>query len=76
MALQYSQNGGIARRYDYDDRLVFVADLGPGTETSVEIVDDTAILETPDGRRHTLEIPPGETRVFNRNGIVSIEVSQ
>lgn len=76
MALQYSQHGGIARRYDYGDRIVFVADLGPGTEASVELDDETAILETPDGRRHTFELPPGEARAFNRNGIVTIEVSQ
>ena len=75
MALQHAADEGIARRYDYDDRTVFVADLGPGTDATVEVVDRTVVVETPDGRRRTLDLPPGEVRAFNRHGVVTVEVS-
>ena len=65
---------GIARRYDYDDRVVLVADLGPGADASVEVDDGTAVVTTPDGRRRTIDLPPGEVRAFNRNGVVTLEV--
>ena len=74
MALQHSADDGIARRYDYGDRLVFVADLGPGAEADVEVVDGEVVVVTPDGRRRTLDLPPGEVRAFNRNGVVTVEV--
>lgn len=76
MALQRSTDDGIARRYDYGDRVVFAADLGPGARASVEVVDGEVVLETPDGRQRALQLPAGEARAFNRNGVVTVEVRQ
>ena len=74
MRLQQIVDDGIARRYDYPDRTVFVADFGPGDAPSVDVVAGTAIVVTADGRQRELELPAGEVRAFNRNGVVSIEV--
>ncbi len=65
---------GIARRHEYDDRTVFVADFGVGAEPAVDVVDGTVIVVSEDGRQQEFELPAGDVRAFNRNGIVTIEV--
>jgi len=74
MILDQFSDEGIARRYDYPDRTVFVADLGPAAEPSVDVVDGTAIVVDRDGRQRDIELPAGTVRAFNRNGVVTIEV--
>jgi hypothetical protein len=76
MRLEQFVDEGIARRYEYADRTVFAADFGPDSATSVEVVDDTVIVVTGDGRQRELELPAGEARAFNRNGVVTVEVRQ
>jgi hypothetical protein len=63
----------VARRYDYDDQVVFVADLGPGREGSVDILGDTAIVVVDD-EQYEFEIPAGEARGSIANGVVTVEV--
>ncbi|MDZ7702152.1 MAG: hypothetical protein U5J98_08880 [Halobacteriales archaeon] len=74
MQLEQLVEEGIARRYDYDDRTVFAADFGAGVAPAVDVVDDTVIVVTDDGRQRELELPAGEARAFNRNGVVTVEV--
>lgn len=76
MRLEQFVDEGIARRYEYPDRTVFAADFGPGGAPSVDVVDDTVIVVTPDGRQRELELPEGDVRAFNRNGVVTVEVRQ
>lgn len=76
MRLQQFADEGIARRYDYPDRSVFVADLGPAAEPSVDVVDGTAIVVTGDGRQREFDLPRGEVRAFNHNGVVTVEVRE
>lgn len=76
MRLDQLVENGIARQYEYPDRTVFVADLGPAAEPTVDVVDGTVILVADDGEQREFELPAGEVRAFNRNGIVTIEVRQ
>lgn len=71
---QNTATEAMVRRYDYDDRTVAVADLGPAADPSVDVVDDTAIVVT-DEDQHEIDLPDGDVRVFNRNGVVSFEVN-
>ncbi|MFB6353483.1 MAG: hypothetical protein ABEJ92_05300 [Halobacteriales archaeon] len=76
MQLDQLATDGIARRYDYSDRTVFVADLGPGAEPAVDVVDGTVIVVDGDGRQQEFDLPEGEVRAFNRHGVVTIEVRE
>lgn len=63
----------IARRYDYDDEALLVADLGVGADTHVDVVDDTAIV-VRDDEQYEFDLPTGESRASKNNGVVTIEV--
>ncbi|MFB6174160.1 MAG: hypothetical protein ABEI39_05900 [Halobacteriales archaeon] len=73
MDLQQQSEGALVRRYEYDDRTTVVADLGPGAEASVDVVDGTAILVAGD-RQRELDLPEGDVQAVNNNGVVTIEV--
>jgi hypothetical protein len=63
----------LARRFDYDDLVVFVADLGPGRDGSVDVVGETAIVVVDD-EQYEFELPAGEARGSIVNGVVTVEV--
>ena len=67
------------RQYDYDEKTVFVADLGADVDDgSVEIIDGTAIvvLDAPEGpQQYEFDVPAGDAHTFIKNGVLSIEVS-
>ena len=66
-----------ARRYDYDDEEVLVADLGVSGEASVDVLEDVAIVVFEDegeSRQMELELPDGEAEAFITNGVLTIEV--
>jgi HSP20 family molecular chaperone IbpA len=71
---------GLVRRYDYDDNVTFVADLGVADDAvSVDVVDGSAIVVIESGgtaRQHEFELPDGDAQVFMKNGVLSIEVRQ
>jgi hypothetical protein len=61
------------RRYEYDDTVVLAADLGPGVDGSVDVVDGTALVVTDDDQ-FEFPVPEGEVAASISNGVVSIEV--
>ncbi|WP_440005450.1 DUF7127 family protein [Halomicrococcus sp. SG-WS-1] len=67
----------IARRYDYDDEQVIVADFGTA-EVSVDVLDDVAIVvvEGEENYQTELELPEGEAQAFINNGVLTIEVGR
>lgn len=66
--------GGVVRRYDYEDRMVLVADLGAGVDGAVDVVGSTAIVVAGDDQ-HEFDLPEGETaQAYMKNGVVTIEV--
>ncbi|WP_435193888.1 DUF7127 family protein [Natronomonas sp. EA1] len=70
----FAQADVLARRYDYEDTTVFVADLGATDDASVDVVDGTAIIVIGD-EQYELELPGGEARASINNGVVTVEVS-
>ena len=60
------------RRYEYDDELVLAADLGPGRDASVDVLDD-AVIVVVDDEQYDLELA-GDARAFIPNGVLTIEV--
>lgn len=70
---QFERDGPDVRRYEYDDRTVVAADLGPVGDGSVDIVDGTAIVNV-DNDQYDIALPDGEARASIRNGIVTVEV--
>ena len=70
-------DGVFARRYEYDDEEVLVADLGVSGEATVDVLDDAAIVvfeDEDDSRQVELELPNGEAEAFITNGVLTIEV--
>ena len=60
------------RRYEYEDELLLAADLGPGRDASVDVLDD-AVIVVVDDEQYDLELA-GDARAFIRNGVLTIEV--
>ncbi|MFC3476960.1 DUF7127 family protein [Halobacterium litoreum] len=75
------ETDALARRYDYDDGSVLVADLGVGDDdASVDVVDGTVILVLErDGTtsQHELDAPEGTVaKALINNGVVTVEVER
>jgi hypothetical protein len=70
-----NQNDGTLRQYEYDDSTIFAADLGTTDETSVDLVDQTAIVVVGDDQ-FEFEVPTenGDAQTDINNGILTIEV--
>lgn len=69
------RDDAVAHRYDYDEEILLVADLGPGREGSVDILGDTAIVVFDD-EQHEFEIPGGDARGSLVNGVLTVEVDR
>ncbi|ELY97325.1 hypothetical protein C482_13420 [Natrialba chahannaoensis JCM 10990] len=66
----------VARRYQYDDKLVFVVDFGADiADSAVDVVDGT-VLVVLDGTQYEIELPDGadDAHTFIKNGVLTIEV--
>jgi hypothetical protein len=76
-----SETDALARRYDYGDSAVLVADLGVSDDAAtVDVVDETVILVVDDGdedRQLELDAPRGDAaEAFINNGVVTVEVER
>jgi hypothetical protein len=66
----------IARRYQYDDAELLVADFG-AADVSVDLLEDVALLvveSAEDSYQTELELPEGDAQAFINNGVLTIEV--
>lgn len=70
----FAQEDVLARRYEYEDGVVLVADLGATDDASVDVVAGTAIVVVGD-EQYELALPAGEARASINNGVLTIEVS-
>ena len=68
-----AEQAPVARRYEYEDRMVIAADFGAGADPSVDVVDGTIIVVAGDDQRE-YDVPEGAVETFTRNGVVTIEV--
>ena len=63
------------RRFEYEDNVVFAADVGPSDDASVDVVDGTVIVVTGD-EQFEQDLPADvDARAFIRNGVLTIELS-
>lgn len=69
------RDDAVARRYEFDDQVVFVADLGPASEGTVDVLGDTAIVVVGD-EQYEFELPEEGARTSMNNGVVTIEVDR
>jgi len=71
-----------ARRFDYDDETVLVADLGAGSDegVSVDVADETVLVVVEDGDeplQHEFDVPDGSVaKALINNGVVTVEVER
>ena len=61
-----------ARRFEYEDGDVLVADFGRDVDPAVDIVDGTAIVVT-DEEQVEFDVD-ADARVFINNGVLTVEV--
>jgi hypothetical protein len=73
---RFQEQEGLVRRYQYDDATVFAADLGPGDDADVDVVDGTVVIVVGDDRQYEFDAPAGDAQAFIKNGVVTVEVSQ
>ena len=71
---QFAAEGVEWRRYEYDDRVEFVADFGPHGRSSADVVGDTVIV-VADGEQYEFDIA-ADARASMTNGVLTIEVSK
>ena len=69
-----TRQGVELRQFDYDEEVLLVADFGPGVDSSVDVVDETAIVVI-DEEQYEFPVPAG-AQVFISNGVLTIEVNE
>lgn len=72
---RFTDREGAVRRYEYDDSIVLVADTGPETDATVDVVDGTAMIVVDD-RQYEFDVPAGDAQAFIKNGVVTVEVGR
>lgn len=72
---RFTEQEGAVAQYDYGDEIVLVADIGPETDGSVDVVDGTAMI-VANGDQYEFDIPEGDAQAFIKNGVVTIEVER
>lgn len=66
---------GPMSRMEYDDgTVVMAADVGPGSDASVDVVGDAAIVVTDD-EQYEFDVPrEASVQAFIKNGVLTVEV--
>ncbi|APX96465.1 DUF7127 family protein [Natronorubrum daqingense] len=74
---QFTRNEGqVARRFQYDDAVVFAVDFGASEpEASVDLVDETVIVVIGEDQ-YEFELPEtaDEAHTFIKNGVLTVEL--
>ena len=68
------QRGIEVTRRDRGDHHELIADFGPSTDISVDVVDDTVIVVAEE-ETYDLEVD-GSAQAFIKNGVLTIEVTE
>ena len=73
---QFDDRDDVLRRYEYADRVVYAADLGPADDITVDIVDGTVMLVHGD-EQADFEVPEaGSAEATINNGVLTVEVAR
>ncbi len=63
-------------RFEYEDSVEFVSDLGPQGQSAVDVVDNTVIV-VAGGEQYEFDAELGaDARAFINNGVLTIEVDR
>ena len=74
---RFGDRNGELRRQDYDEEILFVADLGTEIgDATVDAVDGTAIVVTEDDEQREFALPEGVRAATINNGVLTIEVAR
>jgi hypothetical protein len=72
---QFDEQDDTLSRYEYDDQIVYAADIGPGDAT-VDVVDSTVMLVRGD-EQADFEVPEsGTAEATINNGVLTVTVEQ
>ena len=70
----FREEQGPVERLEYEDgTVVLAADVGAGSEATVDIVGDTVIVVTGEDQ-YEFAVPAGDARAFIKNGVLTVEV--
>lgn len=70
----FRKEQGPVEQVEYEDgTVVLAADIGAGSEATVDVVDGTVIVVADDDQ-YEFEAPAGDARAFIRNGVLTVEV--
>ncbi|EMA36580.1 DUF7127 family protein [Halococcus hamelinensis] len=74
---QFDNRDDVLRRYEYADRVVYAADLGPAADTTtVDVVEGTVMLVRGD-EQADFDIPEtGSAEATINNGVLTVEVAR
>jgi HSP20 family molecular chaperone IbpA len=73
---QFAAEGLEVTRVDYDDAVVLTADLGPGTDVTVDVVGETVIVVAGDDQYEVEVAADLEPEVRTNNGVLTVEVER
>lgn len=71
---QFEQQGIDVRHRETEAGTMVVADLGPATQSTVDVVGETAIIVTGE-EQYEIEVP-ADAQAFITNGVLTIEVNE
>lgn len=72
---QFDEQDDVLRRYEYDEQVLYVADIGPG-EAAVDVIGSTIMLVRGDDQAE-FEVPEsGTTEATINNGVLTVTVEQ
>jgi len=60
------------RTVSWSDEFEIVVDLGPSTDASVDVVEETVIIVT-DADQHEIDLDTTPKQVFMKNGVLTIK---
>ena len=73
---QFDDRDDVLRRYEYADRVVYAADLGPADDITVDIVDGTVMLVHGDEQADFEIRESGSAEATINNGVLTVEVAR
>ena len=71
------RDGDALRRYEYDDSVVYAADIGTESdETAVDVVDGTVMIVSGDEQADFEISESGTAEAIIKNGVLTVEVAR
>ncbi len=72
---QFDDRDDVLSRYEYDEQVVYAADIGPG-EATVDVVGSTIMLVRGDDQAEFEVSESGTAEATINNGVLTVEVTR